>query len=1115
MRRCVYLLIFLLGLGGFHQSMHAVAFTTLTEAQEYAAQFPEYVKPDNNDWLRPDFSSFHRENRPGALRRFASWFGVSYPVWDARKFKTLLKTLVTLRERDEFQGDFAEQYKPNKGDKLIIWGDLFGAFHSLVRDLAFLREQGVINKQLKIVKPNYIFIFNGNVIDGSPYVLETLTLILQILSVNHSRVFYIRGYHEEKERWHNFELEQELKGRVRHVSREAIPLNNLLVRFFDTLPIALYVTHDMQEEIQAVLIANNEAVINKFGGVQASHLLSGDEPRGFFKLSDKKKPKKKKIKIKAYITSEDRSVSYHKTEGLSLLSAVERTATWLVFSSPTERSQKLYQFQYDAFARMTVNNGIDSWTISLFNQRIAGFDGFQESVVYNLVSGWPIKKKDHLKEKELYIGSTMDLSKGASPIGKRVKEGLKLAFDKEHTLNTVPGFVPELATQDDEYTPIKTRSVVERMIKDGITTFIGSQGSASLESYLDLIKDGKVLVLFPFTGAPIFRKPELKHLIHYRGSYIREGEELVQYAIKDLKAKKIVIFYQDDAFGKGALEGARKALKAAGVTKFLELPHERNVVNYKKEAGKIRDFNPDTILFSTNTLAIRGLIRQMGVQYFAGKNLLGLSVYEDAFERFLKDKGLTFTLIRMVPDPETSDLPIAKEYRAWAGKLNVPYDKVSFEQFINANILFEILRAIEGPITNEKIIEKAEQMKNYPFKGLVLDFNPETRELSGNLWLDTGKGDWIVKGTKKEAAKPLVKPVEKKEPILPEGPFKIATLTDFTKGTKTLGRAVQAGIEMRFAQARDKGEKVPEIVFVDDQYTPAITRPEVERLLKSGIHTFLMPTGSPTLESYLDLIKEGKVLVLFPLSGAPIFRKKELTYVIHLRASYTNEGRALTKYALDTMKSKKFLIFYQNDAFGRGLLDAAKELLKKSDLAWKGLSYERDDVNFFELVRKVEEYDPDTILFFSTAMAARGLILQVGVDKLRDKNMLGCSDLGEAKFVRFIRGEKLNVVYASVVPNPTTSSLAIVQQFREAAKKKGLELNPLSLESYIATDLFFYVLGQIQGRPKNKQIIERLEAIKDMDYKGLALNFNPEERTLLHSIWIDTGASEWVQLKVS
>jgi hypothetical protein len=61
--------------------------------------------------------------------------------------------------------------------------------------------------------------------------------------------------------------------------------------------------------------------------------------------------------------------------------------------------------------------------------------------------------EDQTKEEELSFGTTMDLSKGASPIGKRVKEGLELAFNMEHTLNDVPGIIPKLTVMDDEYTP--------------------------------------------------------------------------------------------------------------------------------------------------------------------------------------------------------------------------------------------------------------------------------------------------------------------------------------------------------------------------------------------------------------------------------------------------------------------------------------------------------------------------------------------------------------------------------------------------------------------------------------------------------------------------------------
>ena len=1116
MRSCV--LVFFL-LNGY---LHGVALATLPEAQEYAAQYPEYdVSRDSDDWLRPDFSSFHKQNRPTVLRRLASWFGAAYPVWDARKFRTLLKQITTSREQDGFQGDFAERYKPHKDDKILIFGDLFGAFHSLVRDLTFLHDRGVITNSFKIAKPNYVLIFNGNVIDGSPYILETLTIVLRLMEKNPSRVFYVRGYHEEQERWHNFELARELQIRARHISREQIPLNDLLIRFFNTLPIALYLTHEVDDIVEAIFIGSDVGIAKKLDKQTLAHALGEDEKRGFFKFSKKQGESKRNVEIKAFITSEDRSINYHKTNGLTMLGAIGGSPSWLVFSAPTERSQNLYKFHYDAFAQVQAYNGMKDWTIALFNQRVPDLDGFNESEVFSLTTGQMIKKKKGVgKEQKVYFGATMDLSKGASPIGKKVKEGLELAFDKEHAVDTVPGIVPELTTYDDEYTPRQTRNAVDGMMKNGINIFIGSQGSASLESYLDLVRAGKVLVLFPFTGATIFRKPDLKNIIHYRGSYIREGEELIRYAIQDLKSKKIAIFYQDDAFGRGALEGARRELKDAGISNFLEVAHERNVVDYRKQAGKIRDFNPDTILFSTNAIAIRGLIRQMGVQYFAGKKLLGLSVYEDAFERFLKDKGLTFILIRMVPDPKTSDLEIVKQYREWANRKNITYDKVSLEQFINANILFEILRTIEQPVTSEKIIAAAEKMKNYPLKGLVLDFNPETRELSKDLWLDTGHGAWLVKSNRDVHQEPP-ELVEQPATIDREGAdFRVGTLTDFSKGTKRIGKAVRAGIELRLGESDAKSDAKkaglpPQVVFVDDQYTPSITRQEVEKLLESGINTLLMPTGSPTLEVYIDLVKEGKLLVLFPLTGAPIFRKPELTNIIFLRASYDEEGRALTNYAIEKMRAKKLLLFYQDDSFGQGLLNASLEVLKAhEDVSFKEVAYERNDVNFQSQVKVIKEYDPDTILFFSTATAAQSLIRQLGVANLMGKKLLGCSDLGETKFVNFIRDTNLELVYASVVPNPETSDIEIVKRFREAAKRKNVALNPLSLESYIATDLLLRALNNIQGDVTNTKIIEQLTSIKDENYKGLKLKFDPEERTLIHSIWFDTGKPEWEEVWV-
>lgn len=1105
MNRQLQLLILL----SFGTSLQGTSFTTLAQAQVYAKSHPEYVKPDTSDWLNPVFTTFQKKLLPTMFQRLWMWFGFKTKAWDFRAFDRLLHTMIDERKKEIPTGEFAERLTPQPGDKFIIWGDVYSAFHSLVRDLTFLQQQEIIDDHLKI-KQNYYFVFNGNVVDGSPYGLETLTLVLRLMQANPARVIYTRGYYETDERWQNFELMNEIKIRFSEETEQYKEIAKRLGTFFNTLPIGLYLTQQKKESLDVIVLSSNKKASQNLDDRDLARLFDVEKSRGYFQYKEERAKPVKNINVRAFITGEDRSISYHLTQGLTLIGAVEGAMRWMVFSSPTERNQRLYKFYYDAFVQLNITRDINGWTIALFHQKARDQKGFVKAAVYNIVSGHTIKgKKDGTDVKDFFFGSTMDLSKGASPIGKRVDEGLQLAFDKARVEKMVPSIMPRLTIVNDEYTPQKTRFAVDDLIAKGISILIGSQGSASLESYLDLIEDEKVLVLFPFTGAPEFRKPNLSHLIHYRGSYIREGEELIKYALEALKARKVAIFYQDDAFGRGALEGARRALKEAGITEYIEVPHERNVVNYTKQATLINDFSPDTILFSTNTLSIRNLIHLMGVQYFAGKNLLGLSVYEDAFERYLKDIGLTFVLIRMVPDPKVSNLPIAKEYRQWADKNNFSYDKVAFEQFINANILFEILKHIKGPITQEKIIEFAQNMKNYPLKGLVLNFNPETRELSDTLWIDPGNNrEWIKKSTWDVATR--ARAVKKAKEQL-----RFGALMDLSKGIRSQGKAVKAGIELRLTEAKEqKLPKLPVITIVDDQYDPKVTKKEVEKLLKEAVDVMVCSMGSPTLESYLDLVKKGDVASLFPITGAPLFRTPDLKNIINLRASYATEAKVLSEYALNQIQAKKITLFYQNDAFGKGLLDAAQAVFKERNFADAlAIPYERNTADFTTQIRQAQEFNPDAILFFSTATATRNFIRQFGVKKAATVKMLGNSDIGETSFLNFAKDTGIQFICVSVVPNPQTSTLPIVQQYRTQSQKQNIPLDIFSLEAYMGIDILLEAIQLIKDGVTKDKLLEVISSFKNKEYKGLMLNFDPQDRTLLHTLWLNTGTPEWQMIQ--
>ena len=72
----------------------------------------------------------------------------------------------------------------------------------------------------------------------SPYILETLTIILRLLQVNPQNVIYLRGEQEIAHNWLQYGLKSELRIRARHLSDARVPLQKDIDAFFNTLPIA-------------------------------------------------------------------------------------------------------------------------------------------------------------------------------------------------------------------------------------------------------------------------------------------------------------------------------------------------------------------------------------------------------------------------------------------------------------------------------------------------------------------------------------------------------------------------------------------------------------------------------------------------------------------------------------------------------------------------------------------------------------------------------------------------------------------------------------------------------------------------------------------------------------
>lgn len=1123
-------IIILIGLIVCNSSIQS--FTTLSEARQYAETQEEYPDIDNNDWLNPDFSSFHKKGMPTRFdRMLVSLRLKKKPLWSIHELKKLLRVVASKREKEAFYGRFVQKILPKPGMHFIIFGDVHGAFHSVVRDLTLLKEQGIIDEQFKIIKPDYYIVFNGDVIDRSSFNLEILTLVLRLMDVNPDIVLYIRGGHEDKEHWHNYGLRRELEIRAVHISKEKIPLERLVKRFFNTLPLALYLIADQTETaIDVVRFSNYGRDFSELNEKRfAGFLESTNKKNNVFKVENKWLSSKV-VNVKVIIKGEHHTLVFRPTKGLKLIERDRGSVAWTFLSAPTSTFRRLYQFFHDAFGVLTIYPRLEDWTLTLYNQDVRDGTGFKKDGEFNLLSGReveatvPMPKKEEPKKEavapkeaigiekdnEIVVGTSVDLSKGLQIVGKQVVQGLDLVFKKANEAGGIKNKKLTLVALDDEYVPKLARANVGRFLREFKTNvLLGPSGSATVESYLDLIKAGDVLVVFTDGGSTLFRKPDLRNIINLRVSYADAANVVTSYVINNSKVKKIVFFYQDDAFGKGALEGSRKVLKGSQI-KYWEIPYRRNDLNFNAQIKKIREIAPDAIGFFATTMATREFMRGVGFNSLTNIKMFGLDIGDEVFRKLLKEKGLPFIFTNFFPNPETSQLEIAKEFRKDAEKNNVPIDIFSLEGYIDASIFVDFLKKIKGPITKDKIIDVAENIHDYNFKGLKLDFDPSKRQLLHSIWLDTGKDEWLKIDIKADVKKEI-KEEEIKDIIF-------GTTVDLSKGIKVLGNQVKEGLLLRFEQENRRGGingKKLELIILDDEYKPTLARENIKKLIDEyDISLILSPLGSPTFEAYLYKIEKKEVAVLMPITGVSSFHRSDLRNVVFFRPSYFEEGKILTTYIFDTEKAKNFLFFYQNDVFGLDSLKGARSALSKAGIEkWTEVSYERDDLNFEHQIGIIKKNNPDAIGFFSTGTAAMGLIRQIGPEYLSSKKLFGISDLGEDFFKKFIKDKGVNVIIANITPNPE-SDIELAKEFRGYVKGIGSPLSTFSFEGYINASIVIEALKKIKGPITADKILTELENMRNVSLKGIDLNFDKKTRELSNILWLDIGKEVWKKVYI-
>ena len=326
--------------------------------------------------------------------------------------------------------------------------------------------------------------------------------------------------------------------------------------------------------------------------------------------------------------------------------------------------------------------------------------------------------------------------------------------------------------------------------------------------------------------------------------------------------------------------------------------------------------------------------------------------------------------------------------------------------------------------------------------------------------------------------------------------------TVLTGPASFLGTSFKAGAEAYLQDVNAKGgvngRKIKLIAY-DDGYEPGKAVPNVTKLINvDKVFCLLGNVGTPTTMAIKPIITREKVPLFAPFTGAEPLRRPVVKYILNYRASYDQEVEEFIRGMVDVLGRRKVGVFFQDDAYGRVVLEATKTALEKRGLAPVATGmYKRNTEDIGEGLSAVMAGKPDAVVMVGTYAACGKFIIQ-GKKQGFNPVYMNVSFVGPDKLAEIVGKSGDGEVVTSVVPpfyGDAAQNYAGVQQYLDATKRHfpGTKPNFVGLEGFLATKVFVEGLRRAGKGLTRESFITAVEGIKDFDIgAGNTISFSED-----------------------
>lgn len=204
------------------------------------------------------------------------------------------------------------------------------------------------------------------------------------------------------------------------------------------------------------------------------------------------------------------------------------------------------------------------------------------------------------------IASGSMLSGPQASLGEMIKLGVQIAVEEAQPHFKALGFDLQFTPQDDQAQPDVGVAVARRLVNDpDILAIVGHFNSGVTIPTSEVYKDVNLAMVSPGSTNPRVTERGLNTVNRVCGRDDVQGPVGAEFAVNDLKAKRILVVHDKTAYGQGIAQAFRDKAEQLGA-KVVGLLGTEEKTNFQSLILQMRVLKPDLVYFG-------GIYDQAGV----------------------------------------------------------------------------------------------------------------------------------------------------------------------------------------------------------------------------------------------------------------------------------------------------------------------------------------------------------------------------------------------------------------------------------------------------------------------------------------------------------------------